>query len=149
MTPGRQVGLPRQAGATDAIAVVMGVLVTFAGVMHFVAPGFFDDLVPPWLWPGQRAWTYASGVAELVVGPMLLVPRWRRWGGLAAIALFVVVYPGNLYMAWDWRDRPAADQAMAWLRLPLQFVLVWLAWRIHRRAQPPSLFRSAGQRQQV
>ena len=36
-----------------------------------------------------------SGVAELIVGPLLLVPRTRRIGALAAIGLFVVVYPAN------------------------------------------------------
>lgn len=116
----------------NAVAVVLGVFVTVAGVAHFVTPGFFDDIVPPWLPPGERFWTYASGVAELVVGPMLLWPRTRRAGGWAAIVLFVVVYPANLYMAWDWRDRPLNEQFVAWARLPLQFVLVWLAWEVTR-----------------
>lgn len=119
---------------SDPTAVVLGSAVTLAGIMHFVAPSFFDAIVPPWLWPNQRTWTLASGVAELVVGPLLVVPRWRRVGGVAAIVLFVVVYPANLYMTWDWRDRSAGEQAVSWLRLPLQFVLIWLAWRVHRRA---------------
>lgn len=120
--------------AGDTTAVVLGSFVTFAGVMHFVAPEFFDEIVPPWLWPGPRAWTYASGVAELVVGPMLVVPRWRRWGGIAAIVLFIAVYPANVYMTWEWRNRSVGEQAVSWVRLPLQFVLIWLAWRVHRRA---------------
>lgn len=116
----------------STVAVVMGAFITVAGVMHFVTPGFFDAIVPPWLWPGQRAWTWASGVAELVVGPMLIIPRWRRWGAWAAVGLFVVVYPANLYMAWDWRNRPAGDQVVAWARLPLQFVFIWLAVNVAR-----------------
>jgi len=118
------------ARTTGIMAVVLGVFVTVAGVMHFVRPGFFDAIVPPWLWPNRRTWTLASGVAEVVIGPMLIVPRWRRAGGFAAAGLFVVVYPANLYMAWDWRDRPAGEQAVAWARLPLQFVLIWMALRI-------------------
>jgi len=116
----------------DAIAVGLGVFVTVAGVMHFVDPQFFDDIVPPWLPPSARFWTYASGVAELVVGPMLLVPRTRRVGAVAAIVLFVAVYPANLYMAWDWRDRPAGEQLVAWGRLPFQFLFIWLAWLVAR-----------------
>jgi uncharacterized membrane protein len=116
----------------STVAVVLGAFITVAGLAHFVAPAFFDDIVPPWLPPGARLWTYASGVAELVVGPMLLVPRWRRAGGWAAIVLLVAVYPANLYMAWDWRDRPIGEQMVAWARLPLQFVLVWLAWQVTR-----------------
>ena len=115
-----------------SIARFMGVAVTVAGVMHFANPKFFDAIVPPALPPNQRFWTYASGVAELIVGPMLLVPRWRRAGAIAAIALFVAVYPANLYMAWDWRDRPLGERLVSYARLPLQFVLIGLALRIMR-----------------
>jgi uncharacterized membrane protein len=118
------------------LAPTLGAFITGAGIMHFVQPAFFDAIVPPALPPGQRFWTYASGVAELVVGPLLFVPRWRRWGALAAIALFIAVYPANLYMAWDWRDRPMSEQLVAWARLPLQFVLIWLAWRVAQASRP-------------
>jgi uncharacterized membrane protein len=114
------------------IARFMGAGVTAAGVMHFANPSFFDAIVPPALPPNQRFWTYASGVAELMVGPMLLIPRWRRAGAIAAIALFIAVYPANLYMAWDWRDRPWGERLIAYARLPLQFVLIALAVRVLR-----------------
>jgi uncharacterized membrane protein len=117
----------------DWIALGLGTFITLAGVMHFANPTFFDDIVPPWLPPSERFWTYVSGVAELIVGPMLLVPRTRRIGALAAIGLFVVVYPANLYMVWDWRDRPAGEQFISWARLPFQFLFIWLAWRVYRR----------------
>ena len=117
----------------DPLAIVVGSFVTIAGVMHFVNPSFFDAIVPPALPPNARFWTYLSGVAELVIGPMVLIPRTRRIGALAAIALFVAVYPANLYMAWDWRDRPADEQAVAYLRLPFQFLFIYWAWRIARR----------------
>ena len=108
----------------------MGIFITLAGVMHFVNPQFFDDIVPPWLPPSERFWTYLSGVAELIVGPLLVVRRTRRLGSLSAIALFVSVYPANLYMTWDWRDRPFSEQLVSYGRLPLQFVMIWLAWRV-------------------
>ena len=118
----------------DLAAYGLGGFVTIAGIMHFVNPDFFDAIVPPALPPGARFWTYASGVAELVVGPMVLAPRTRRRGALAAIALFIAVYPANLYMAWDWRDRPAGEQFVAYARLPFQFLFIWWAWRIAQRA---------------
>ena len=123
------------------LAVGLGAGIGAAGVMHFVRPEFFDAIVPPWLPPSQRFWTLISGVAELVVGVMLFVPRWRRSGAIALFVLLVAVYPANLYMTWDWRDRPAGERAVSWVRLPLQFVLFALArmasgpWRTsaHRR----------------
>jgi len=49
------------------MAIVVGLFLGFAGVMHFVSPQFFNDIVPPWLPPSESFWTYASGVVELVV----------------------------------------------------------------------------------
>ena len=71
-----------------------------------------------------------SGVAELLVATTLLRPRWRRRGAFAAVALLIAVYPANLYMTWDWRDRSVTDQIVSWVRLPLQFVLIGIALAI-------------------
>ena len=109
------------------LAVGLGAGIGAAGVMHFVRPEFFDAIVPPWLPLSQRFWTLISGVAELVVGVMLFVPRWRRSGAIALFVLLVAVYPANLYMTWDWRNRPAGERVVSWVRLPLQFVLFALA----------------------
>ena len=116
----------------DVAALVLGGFVTLAGIMHFVNPDFFDDIVPPWLPPSESFWTYLSGVAEVVIGPMIISRRFRRPGALAAIALFIAVYPANLYMTWDWRDRELSERLISYVRLPWQFVLVWVAYRIHR-----------------
>ena len=112
------------------IATAIGSFITLAGVMHFVNPKFFNDIVPPWLPPNESFWTYLSGVAELIVGPMLLWPKYRKQGALAAIVLFVAVYPANIYMVWDWRDEPFSKQIVAYGRLPFQFVFIWLAWKV-------------------
>jgi uncharacterized membrane protein len=117
---------------TSRIAVIMGAAVTAAGITHFAAPEFFDEIVPPWLPPSPRFWTYASGVAEVIIGPALIWRRTRRRAALAAVALFIAVYPANLYMAWDWRDRELSERIVSWVRLPFQFVFIWLAWRVHR-----------------
>ena len=114
----------------DKVAVVMGSFITLAGVMHFVNPDFFNDIVPPWLPPSESFWTYASGVVELIVGPMLLLKRFRRSGAIAAIGLFIGVYPANIYMTWDWRDHSVSDQIVSWVRLPFQFLFIWVALRI-------------------
>ena len=114
----------------NRIAVIMGLFVGFAGVMHFASPDFFNDIVPPWLPPSEAFWTYISGVAELVIAYLLLRPSTRRTGAIAAVWLYIAVYPANLYMAWDWRDKPFSDQVVSYGRLPFQFLFIWLAWKI-------------------
>lgn len=116
----------------NGVAVLLGLFVGLAGVMHFANPTFFDDIVPPWLPPSERFWTYSSGIAELVIGPLLVWRRTRQQAALAAIVLFIAVYPANIYMVWDWRDREISERLISYGRLPLQFVLIWIAWRISR-----------------
>ena len=60
------------------------------------------------------------------------------------MGLFVVVYPANVYMAWDWRDRPMSEQLVAYTRLPFQFLFIWLAWRVAKQSTL-TVDRSVGQ----
>ena len=114
--------------------MLLGFFILFAGVMHFVSPGFFNDIVPPWLPPSEAFWTYVSGLAEIVIGLLLLRTASRRRGALAAVWLFVAVYPANLYMTWDWRDHAIGDRIISWVRLPFQFLFIWWALRTARNA---------------
>ena len=116
----------------NRLAVVMAIFLLFAGVMHFVSPDFFNDIVPPWLPPSESFWTYISGIAEIVIAVMLFNPSTRRRGAYAAAILFVAVYPANIYMTWDWRDRAASQQFVSYARLPFQFLFIWVAVQIAR-----------------
>ena len=46
----------------------------------------------------------------------------------------MAVYPANIQMAVDGgmkdADPPFDSAAVAWARLPLQFPMFWLAWRV-------------------
>ena len=106
-----------------------------AGIMHFVNPSFFDAIVPPWVPGSERAATYASGVAEVLVGVGIVFARTRRLALWSAAALFVAVYPANLYLAWDWRERELSERLVAFGRLPLQIPLVWWAIVTARRSR--------------
>lgn len=103
-----------------------------AGVMHFARPEPFDSLIPSWL-PGKpRHWTHASGVVELVSAALLSRRSTRRIGGLVATGLYAGVWPGNMQMVANWRDKPWPLQVIAWARLPLQLWLLQQARSVAR-----------------
>jgi uncharacterized membrane protein len=124
-----------------ASALGLAALLGTAGVAHFVAPQFFDDIVPSWMPGSARTTTYVSGVVELVAAALVAIPRTRRMGGWFALATFVAVYPANIQGALDGGYRNvegfAGSAAAAWLRLPLQLPLIWWAWRVAHRARRP------------
>lgn len=106
--------------------------------MHLVKPQPYDGLIPRAL-GAPRPWVYGSGVAEIACAAALLVPRTRRVGALAAAALFVGVFPGNLTMASRALRSPRASagtKALTVVRLPLQVPLVTWALAVAREVEP-------------
>lgn len=102
------------------------------GTLHFVVPGPFDRIVPAWVPGAARPWIYASGVAELSAGALLVLPRTRRLGAALAAVTLVAVFPANIQMAVD--APPTSAYGVALLaRLPLQVPLIAIAVRIARR----------------
>lgn len=109
------------------------VLLGGSGAVHLARPAVFDPIVPRSLPGPARAYTYASGVAELGIAGMLAVPRTRRFAGVAAAALFVAVFPANIRMAGLWSERGRAGRAITLGRLPLQAVLIAQAVHVARK----------------
>jgi uncharacterized membrane protein len=120
---------------SDRSARGLALLLASAGASHFVVPKFYDDIVPRAL-PGRaRFWTQLSGGAELAVAATVAYRPTRRVGGALAAALLLAVFPANIQMALDWRERPPRERAMAYGRLPLQVPMVLWALRVRRDAR--------------
>ena len=112
---------------------VMGPFYVVAGLLHFVTPELYVQIIPPIL-PAPLALVYLSGVAEMVVGAGLLYPRTRRLAAWATIAMLVAIFPANVYMATSMvavEGIGSGDPSpfVRWARLPLQGVLIlWAYW---------------------
>ena len=117
-------------GAHRSHTVGAGLFALFmvaAGVAHFVNPGFYLRIMPPWLpWHEELIWL--SGVCEVVAGVLVAIPRTRRLGGLFAIAVLLGVFPANVWMAVDSSVWPEVPIWARWGRLPLQALLIYWAW---------------------
>ena len=97
----------------DALARRQAGMYAVTGMLHLAVPGVYERIIPEALPGTPRQWAVWSGVAELGVAGLLAMPRTRRLGGAASAALLVGVWPGNLKMALDWRDKPWPAQAVA------------------------------------
>jgi len=96
-----------------------------AGIAHFVWPGVFVRIVPPYL-PYPEALVYISGAFELLGGVGVLAPSVRVYAGWGLILLLLAVFPANVHMALYPDAFPRIPAWTLWARLPLQFVLI--AW---------------------
>ena len=116
----------------------MGLMLIGTGLTHFIFPKPFDTIVPPFLPGDPRFWTYLSGLAELVIAALLFVSLDKKfagkpirlWGVYAAFALFVAVFPANIYMAMEWSSRECPAPLFAFSRLPIQLGLFYWCWAL-------------------
>ncbi|MEA2236066.1 MAG: hypothetical protein QOC81_790 [Thermoanaerobaculia bacterium] len=107
---------------------LLAALFVFAGINHFVRPLFYEPMVPPYL-PSPHLLVVLSGVAEIFLGVLLLVPRASRMAAWGLIALLIAVSPANIHMAMHPELFPQFHAAALWIRLPLQIVLMaWAYW---------------------
>ncbi|HKP44127.1 DoxX family protein [Mycobacterium sp.] len=120
--------------ASPTIAYRLAALLLGSGVAHFVIPKPYDTIVPVELPGSQRFYTYASGVAELASGALLLSARTRRLGALSAVAVFIGVFPANINLVRLWRDKPLFMRLGAIARLPLQIPMITSALKVYRNS---------------
>ncbi len=105
---------------------VLAIFMIVAGGMHFVYEDFYLRIMPRYL-PAHRLLVFLSGVAEIVIGVMLLIPRFTHLAAWGAILLLIAVFPANLHVY----QNPEVLPAPGWLhllRLPLQGVFIAWAW---------------------
>jgi uncharacterized membrane protein len=126
------------AGSTGALVGILGL----AGIAHFVIPKPFDSLVPKWMPGSPRLTTYVSGAVELGTAVLVANPKTRRVGGLLAMATFIGVFPANVQAALDGGMKefspPFNSPLAAWLRLPFQAPMIWLAWQVAKGSRQRS-----------
>jgi uncharacterized membrane protein len=118
----------RRRRAPDVLAAIFVV----SGLTHLVRPVTFSALLPPFV-PAPGAVIAMSGFAELICAVALL--RRVAWAGPVSAILLVAVFPGNVWLAIDPDAAPRNDlvKILAWLRLPLQAPLVWMALQARQR----------------
>lgn len=98
-----------------------------AGVMHFVNTEFYLKIMPDYL-PWHRELVYISGVAEIVLGIGLLIPAHRKLAAYGIILLLIAVFPANIYQLTSGGAGMNVPLWGLWLRLPLQFALIYWAY---------------------
>ena len=119
------------------LRVLFGAAFIFAGVSHFLQPSVWVPIVPPYL-PFPLALVYISGAAEVALGALLLVPSYSPLAAWGLIALLIAVFPANIHMAMNPDSFPQMSRTALLVRLPIQGVLIAIAYWFTRRTAMPS-----------
>ena len=105
----------------------MAVAYAAAGVNHFWHTDFYTHIMPPYI-PYPVAMVYISGVAEILGGICLLIPGTRKAAAWGLVALLVAITPVHINMALHPENFKEVPLIAIYLRLPLQVLLIWLAY---------------------
>jgi uncharacterized membrane protein len=110
----------------------LGLSFVAAGLNHFIHTDFYLKIMPPYL-PWHLFLVYVTGFFEATLGAALLIKRSARAAAWGLLALLVAVYPANIHMALNPHLYPEYNQALLWVRLPIQIVLMaWVYWYTRR-----------------
>jgi uncharacterized membrane protein len=114
----------------NAVRILLGLILIVAGIGHLTfSRQAFQAQVPPWMPMNPDLVVVLSGIVEILLGASLIfVVKQRITVGWIVAAFFVLVFPGNIAQLTEHRNSFGLDTDLKrWLRLPFQFVLIFLA----------------------
>ena len=115
------------------LIVISSIFYTITGIKHFIESDYFLSIIPPYL-PFHIELVYISGFFEILFGLMILFPKYRYYGSIGLILLLIAVFPANIYLAQSKEAQEAigASQQITIWRLPIQGILIWIAYWIRK-----------------
>ena len=110
---------------------IMSILYIYVGINHFIDTKSFLIIIPPYLQTIGLEIIYLSGIFEIILGILLIIPKYRKIASYGIILLLIAVYPSNIYLAFNEEPQNLmgiSSFMASWVRLPLQFVFLGLAY---------------------
>jgi uncharacterized membrane protein len=110
---------------------VMALLYVAAGVNHFYNTKMYMRIMPQYI-PYHKPIVFVSGVVEILLGILLLIPLTSSFAAWGIIATLLIVFPANIHHLTSSKKAKGMIKVMLIIRLPLQAVLVyWAYWYTH------------------
>ena len=112
----------------NVLKIVIAIFMIYAGAQHFIKPTFFMPFVPAFL-PLKTTIIYVSGAVEILLGTMLFLKKYAKFGAFGILILLILFLPIHI---WDVISQTPAigSKQAAFIRLPIQFILIFIVWKI-------------------
>ncbi|PKB44435.1 putative membrane protein [Cellulophaga sp. RHA19] len=114
----------------NILKVLLAVFIIYAGLQHFVKPDFYNPFVPDVL-VFKTFIIYASGILEVGLGVLLLVPKFAKKAAFLIFILMLVFLPIHVWDVFSSTPAIGSHQA-ALIRLPIQLVLIALSYKLYK-----------------
>ncbi|MEM1340182.1 MAG: hypothetical protein AAF717_14395 [Bacteroidota bacterium] len=99
-----------------------------AGILHFIFPKAYLRIMPNYL-PYQKLLVYLSGGIEILLGLSLCWPLTKNLAIYSIIIMLFLFLSVHFYMLSGEKAAVGVPKWILWLRIPLQFGLMyWAYW---------------------
>lgn len=107
----------------------LGITFIFFSIGHFVKTEGMVQMLPSWM-PLRHLIIYITGLVELSVGIALFYPKLQIIAVKAAIVIFIIFFPANIYSAINATGLGGHQWGPVYLfvRTPLQLILIGWAY---------------------
>ena len=122
------------------LLIALSLLFINIGIDHFVNPDFYRSIMPAYL-PMHTEAIYISGFFEILGGVAILFPKLRSMAGWGLVLLLIVVFPVNIHMAVNPNLFPDIPLSFLYIRLALQFIIIYWTYFTTRLQQLDGLQR--------
>ncbi|NME71319.1 DoxX family protein [Flammeovirga aprica] len=114
------------------LSIILAVILLLSAVAHIMSPGFYAPMIPSFI-PVSLGNILAT-ITEFTTAILLLIPKYRKWGGLSFMALMITFLPLHI---WDmFRDVPiVGPQPLTTIRLVFQFAFIFAGWWIYKTSK--------------
>ena len=106
---------------------LMAGIYILAGIFHFLKPKIYLRIMPRYL-PAHKSLVFLSGAAEILFGIGLIFAETKDiaiYGIILMLSVFLLVH---FYMLSSKKAGAGIPVWALWLRIPLQFGLMWWAF---------------------
>lgn len=84
-------------------------------------------IMPRYL-PAHKTLVYLSGFVEIILGAALFFPETKDLAIYGLIMMLLIFLLAHFYMLSSEKAGAGIPKWALWLRIPLQFFLMWWAW---------------------
>ncbi|MFO8147374.1 MAG: DoxX family protein [Bacteroidota bacterium] len=106
---------------------LMAGIYILAGTIHFLKPKTYLRIMPRYL-PAPKLLVYLSGAAEILLGIGLIFEETKDLAIYGIILMLIVFLLVHFYMLSSKKAGAGIPVWALWLRIPLQFGLMWWAF---------------------
>jgi uncharacterized membrane protein len=107
---------------------LIGALFVLAGANHFRQPKIYERIMPPYI-PAIPTMVMLSGIAEMILGFMILTPASQILAAWSIIIMLLLFLPVHIHMLQNEEASMKLPKWMLIIRIPLQFGLMLWAYQ--------------------